>query len=332
MCQFENRYKSAKFENHSIATISKIMINSSPYNLVVVLGPTASGKTAFAASLARKINGEIISADSRQVYCGLDLGTGKDYQDYFVDGEAVPYHLIDIKPAGYQYNVYEYQQDFVRVFEDIRNRERIPVLCGGSGLYIEAAIRGYQLVQVPLNEPLRKELETKTLEELSGILAGYRSLHNISDVDTQKRAIRAIEIAEYYKHNEPAKNSYPVIKPLLTGVRFSRETERDRITSRLRQRLDTGMIAEVEKLLKDGVTPDQLIYYGLEYKFVTLYLTGKLNYNDMFSQLNTAIHQFAKRQMTWFRRMEKNGQKIFWIEGALPTGEKVNRVVDLLNA
>jgi tRNA dimethylallyltransferase len=244
-----------------------------------------------------------------------------------VDGEAVPYHLIDIKPAGYQYNVYEYQQDFVRTFENIKSRERWPVLCGGSGLYIEAAIRGYQLIQVPVNEQLRKNHGDKTLEELTEILAGYHSLHNTSDVDTQKRAIRAIEIAEYYKHNQPADDNYPVINPLLVGVRYPRETERERITLRLKQRLETGMLSEVENLIKNGITADQLLYYGLEYKFITLYITGKLSYNEMFSQLNTAIHQFAKRQMTWFRRMERSNQKIHWLEGTMPMEEKVNKVL-----
>lgn len=301
------------------------------YNLIVILGPTASGKTSLAANLAMDIGGEVISADSRQIYQGLDLGTGKDYEDYLVNGKLVPYHLIDIKPAGYQYNIYEYQKDFLEVFEKLHQQKKWPVLCGGSGLYIESAIKGYQLIQVPVNEELRKKLEPKSLQELSGILASYQSLHNTSDVDTHKRAIRAIEIADYYKHHPVEQVSYPEINPLLVGVRFPRNTECERITQRLKQRLDAGMISEVEGLLKKGLTPDQLLYYGLEYKFLTLYLTGQLTYDEMFSQLNTAIHQFAKRQMTWFRRMERNGMDIHWIDGSLPMEEKLIVISNLLN-
>ncbi|HEX3006966.1 MAG TPA: tRNA (adenosine(37)-N6)-dimethylallyltransferase MiaA [Bacteroidales bacterium] len=297
------------------------------YNLIVVTGPTASGKTSLAAALAKGIDGEVISADSRQVYCGLDLGTGKDYDDYIVDGVSVPYHLIDIRPAGFQYNLYEYQKDFVKVFRELRQQQKWPVLCGGSGLYIEAAIQGYELVQVPVNELLRVNLEGKSLEELTVILSTYHTLHNISDVDTPKRAIRAIEIAEYYKHNTPDTRDYPEIKPLLVGVRFPRDIERERITSRLKQRLDAGMIAEVETLLKSGLTSDQLLYYGLEYKFITLYITGQLSYDEMFKLLNTAIHQFAKRQMTWFRRMERNGHQIHWLEGSMPLSQKVELIL-----
>ncbi len=301
-------------------------MNSSKYNLIVILGPTASGKTALAAGLAKEIGGEVISADSRQVYRGLDLGTGKDYQDYQVDGFDVPYHLIDIKPAGYQYNIYEYQKDFTVVFEKLQAEGKWPVLCGGSGLYIESAIQGYQLIQVPVNEALRKELEPKSLEELTEILAGYHSLHNTSDVDTHKRAIRAVEIAEYYKNHAYKIKDYPEIKPLLVGVRFPRNEERERITMRLKQRLSSGMIKEVDDLLQSGLTPDQLVYYGLEYKYLTLYLTGELKYDEMFRLLNTAIHQFAKRQMTWFRRMERNGFDIHWLEGSMPMDQKLESV------
>lgn len=294
-----------------------------PYNLIVILGPTASGKTSVAAHLAKELDTEIISADSRQVYQDLNLGTGKDYADYVVDGFQVPYHLIDIKPAGYQYNLYEYQNDFVKALQSVRQNNKIPILCGGSGLYIEAAIRGYRLIQVPVNESLRKELENKTMEELTAILAGYHRLHNTSDADTPKRALRAIEIAEYYTHHPQDSSDYPVIKPLIVGVRFPRNIERERITSRLKQRLDGGMIEEVNSLLKKGITSDQLLYYGLEYKFITQHLMGQLSYEEMFSLLNTAIHQFAKRQMTWFRRMERNGTNIHWLEGALPIEEKI---------
>ncbi len=305
------------------------MVLNSP-NLIVILGPTASGKTSVAANLSKAIGGEVISADSRQVYRQLNLGTGKDYEDYLVDGQAVAYHLIDIKPPGYQYNVYEFQQDFLQVFKEIILRQKMPILCGGSGLYIEAAIKGYKLIQVPVNEFLRKELESKSLEELSVILAKYKNLHNVSDVDTVKRAIRAIEIEEYYLHNKPAEDNYPVIKPLLVGVRFDRGVERQRITERLKQRLELGMIEEVKQLLHEGITPEQLVYYGLEYKFVTLYITGQIDYTEMFSQLNTAIHQFAKRQMTWFRRMERSGMKIHWLEGHMPMEQKIEKIKLLL--
>lgn len=293
------------------------------FNIIVVLGPTASGKTAFAAAIAKEYNGEIISADSRQVYRNLNLGTGKDYQDYLVEGYKVPYHLIDIKPAGYQYNIYEYQGDFVKAFTDIQRRNKLPILCGGSGLYIESAIQGFKLIHVPVNEQLRKDLEPKTLEELTELLSHYKRLHNTTDVDTKKRAIRAIEIEEYYLHHEVEDSDYPKITPLLVGVRFDRDTERKRITQRLEQRLNEGMVEEVKQLLDSGLTPNQLIYYGLEYKFLSLYLTQKLSYNEMFTLLNTAIHQFAKRQMTWFRRMERNGMNIHWIDGALPIQQKL---------
>jgi len=276
----------------------------SEYNLIVILGPTASGKTAVAAHLASRIGGEIISADSRQVYRQLNLGTGKDYADYIIDDKTIPYHLIDIVEPGTQYNVYEYQKDFVPVFEDIVKRGKMPVLCGGSGLYIEAVIQGYKLIHVPVNQPLRDELEQKPLEELIAILASYKNIHNNSDIENKKRAVRAIEIEEYCMHHPEIDFSYPEIDPLLIGVRFDRATERQRITERLSQRLKAGMVEEVEALLKSGITPEQLIYYGLEYKFLTRYLVGEITYDEMFAGLNTAIHQFAKRQMTWFRRME----------------------------
>lgn len=304
----------------------------SSYNLVVILGPTASGKTTVAANLAKNIEGEIISADSRQVYEDLNLGTGKDYDDYTVDGFKVPYHLIDIRPAGYQYNIYEFQKDFLAAFQIVQQSNKWPILCGGSGLYIEAAIQGYRLIQVPVNETLRAELETKSLEELVEIFSRYQRMHNTSDCDTKKRAIRAIEIAEYYKTHSPENTDYPVINPLFIGVRYPRDVERERITLRLKQRLENGMILEVENLLASGITPDQLLYYGLEYKFLTLYLTRKLTYQEMFTQLNTAIHQFAKRQMTWFRRMERNGIVINWLDSNLSVNGKIEKIKNLLNS
>jgi tRNA dimethylallyltransferase len=301
------------------------------HNLIVVLGPTASGKTAVAANLAKSLDGEIISADSRQVYRHLNLGTGKDYTDYKVDGVQIPYHLIDIAEPGKQYNVYEYQKDFVPVFEDITNRKKVSILCGGSGLYIEAVIQGYKLIHVPVNQPLRDEMEQKPLEELISILAEYKNIHNNSDIENKKRAIRAIEIEDYYTHHPEIDFSYPEIIPLLIGVRFDRATERRRITERLQQRLKAGMVEEVENLLKSGITADQLIYYGLEYKFLTRYIIGEISYDEMFSGLNTAIHQFAKRQMTWFRRMELKGMKIHWLDGFMPLEKKIERVVSLFS-
>lgn len=303
---------------------------NSSYNLIVILGPTASGKTAVAANLASRIQGEIISADSRQVYRRLNLGTGKDYDDYIVNDQPVRYHMIDIAEPGSQYNVYEYQKDFVPVFNDICDRGKVPILCGGSGLYIEAVIQGYKLIHVPVNQLLRDQLETKSLDELIAILASYKNIHNNSDIENKKRAVRAIEIEEYYAHHPEIDFSYPEIRPILIGVRFDRATERDRITERLKQRLNNGMVAEVEDLLKAGNTTEQLIYYGLEYKFLTRYVIGEISYDEMFAGLNTAIHQFAKRQMTWFRRMEAQGMKIHWIEGQLPLEEKLESIAKLI--
>ena len=301
------------------------------YNLVTVLGPTATGKTGLAANLAAKIDGEIISADSRQVYRGMNLGTGKDYDDYFVDGREIPSHLVDIEDAGVHYNVYRFQADFVRVFKDIQQRKKIPVLCGGSGLYLEAVLKNYKLIQVPPNKKLRKELEGKSLKELTQILKDLKQeLHNKTDVETDRRAIRAIEIEMYYRENPEIDTSMPDIRSLNIGVKFDRETRRQRITERLKQRLDEGMLDEVRHLLDRGLTPAQLIYYGLEYKYLTLHLTGGLSYGEMFRQLEIAIHQFAKRQMTWFRGMEKRGTKIHWIDGHLEMEEKVGEIIELL--
>ncbi|MBN1821734.1 MAG: tRNA (adenosine(37)-N6)-dimethylallyltransferase MiaA [Prolixibacteraceae bacterium] len=300
------------------------------YNLVTILGPTASGKTAVATHLAAKIDGEIISADSRQVYRGMDLGTGKDYGDYIVDGKKIPYHLVDIVDAGYQYNAYEFQRDFLKVFEDILKRGKMPVLCGGSGMYIEAVLKNYKLIQVPNNEKLREELSGKALEELTGILKTYKSkLHNVTDIVNEKRAIRAIEIEEFYKNNPEINLLMPELKSLVIGVKYDRLSRRKRITARLKQRLEEGMVEEVQKLLDSGLSPESIIYYGLEYKYITLHLTGQLTFNEMFEKLNTAIHQFAKRQMTWFRRMERQGTKIYWLDGYMPEDQKTERILSL---
>jgi tRNA dimethylallyltransferase len=297
------------------------------YSLITILGPTATGKTTVAANLASRLGGEVISADSRQVYRGMDIGTGKDFADYIVDGKPVPYHLIDIVDAGYEYNIYEYQRDFLQAFRDVSGRGKLPVLCGGSGLYIEAVLKGYTLINVPVNETLREKLKGKSLSGLTSILKQYKTLHNTTDVDTVKRAIRAIEIEEYYlQHPEETDNPYPEIKSLIVGIHFDRETRRQRITERMHQRLDNGMVDEVQKLLDNGLSPESLIYYGLEYKFITRYLLGEFTYNEMATRLEVAIHQFAKRQMTWFRRMEKRGFTIHWIDGQLPLEDKLTAI------
>ncbi|MFO7828059.1 MAG: tRNA (adenosine(37)-N6)-dimethylallyltransferase MiaA [Bacteroidales bacterium] len=300
------------------------------YNILTILGPTAGGKTSVATRMAYILNGEVISADSRQVYRGMDLGTGKDLEDYVVEGTPIPYHLIDIVDSGYKYNVYEYQQDFIQVFNDIQSRNKFPVLCGGSGMYIEAVLKGYKLIHVPVNEQLRSVLEKKPYNELVEILASFKTLHNKTDIDTRKRMIRAIEIEEYYSENPQLDVDYPKLTPLIVGVKFDRQSQRKRITSRLKQRLDEGMIDEVRKLLDRGISSETLVYYGLEYKFITQHITGELSYNEMFKKLETAIHQFAKRQMTWFRRMERNGFKIHWLDGYAPMNEKTARILELL--
>ncbi|MEN8118044.1 MAG: tRNA (adenosine(37)-N6)-dimethylallyltransferase MiaA [Bacteroidota bacterium] len=302
------------------------------YNLVTILGPTATGKTGLAAHLAARINGEVISADSRQVYRGMDLGTGKDYEDYFVNGVEIPSHLVDIEDAGIHYNVYRFQTDFIKVFNEIQSHDKFPVLCGGSGLYLEAVLKNYRLIEVPPNNALRKELEGKTLEELIEILKSLKpKLHNDTDVETDRRAVRAIEIEKYYAEHPQFESEMPDVKSLNIGIDFDREMRRQRITTRLKQRLEEGMLDEVQRLLDSGLTPEQLIYYGLEYKFLTLHLIGELSYNEMFSKLEIAIHQFAKRQMTWFRGMEKRGTKIHWINGHLSMEEKLEEIVSLLH-
>ncbi|MDR2682545.1 MAG: tRNA (adenosine(37)-N6)-dimethylallyltransferase MiaA [Dysgonamonadaceae bacterium] len=283
------------------------------YELITVLGPTASGKTAFAAALAAELDTEIISADSRQVYRGMTIGTGKDLSDYVVNGKAIPYHLIDICDPGEKYNLFRYQHDFHQAFAAIRARGKLPVLCGGTGLYIEAVLKGYRLPDVPENPELRQRLQNKTLPELEALLQSYQSLHNTTDVDTPQRAIRAIEIAEYSLRQAAGQADYPPVRSLIVGIDVDREVRRNRISARLQKRLDEGMIDEIRRLLQSGLSPDDLIYYGLEYKYVTLYVTGRLSYSEMFTQLETAIHQFAKRQMTWFRGMEKRGLPIRWM-------------------
>lgn len=301
------------------------------YDLITLLGPTASGKTPLAAALARRLDAEIISGDSRQVYRRMDLGTGKDLADYTVDGVQVPYHLIDIVEPGYKYNVFEYQRDFLKAYEDITARGKLPILCGGTGMYLESVLKGYRLLPVPENPELRASLEGKKLEELTDILSGYKNLHNSTDVDTAKRAIRAIEIEEYYSRQPLEYRAFPKLNSLIVGVDIDRELRRNKITRRLRQRLSEGMVDEVRALLAEGIAPEDLIYYGLEYKFLTLYATGALTYEEMFTQLETAIHQFAKRQMTWFRGMERRGFTIHWLDATFPMEEKVERIINLIN-
>ena len=302
----------------------------SKYNLISVIGPTAGGKTAFAAKLAGELNGEIISADSRQVYRRMDIGTGKDIRDYMVNGRQIPFHLIDIAEPGYKYSVFEYQQDFIKAFQLITEKGKMPLLCGGTGMYIEAVIRGYRLLPVPPDIEFHRKLKEKSLDELTQILSGYKKLHNISDVDSKERAIRAIEIEAYYADHPGTEKEYPVINPVFIGIKFDREVQRDRITHRLQERLKGGMVEEVQRLLDEGILPGDLVYYGLEYKYITQYLTGELEYSEMVSRLNIAIHQFAKRQMTWFRKMEKAGTVIHWLDGALTDEEKVKRSMKII--
>jgi tRNA dimethylallyltransferase len=301
------------------------------YDLLVITGPTASGKTILAAAVADRIDGEIISADSRQVYREMNIGTGKDYNDYIVEGRQIPVHLIDIIDSGSKFNVFEYQRSFLESFRDMKKRNKFPVVCGGSGMYIDSIVSGYRLVEVPPDEDLRKALENKTMEELTGILRSFKNLHNTTDVDTKKRAIRAIEIERYYSEIKESDIDFPSVRSLVTGIRFDRETRRKMITNRLNERMSNGMIEEVEMLINKGVPVETLIYYGLEYKFITLYLTGKISFDEMFGKLEIAIHQFAKRQMTWFRGMERRGIKIHWLDGEMPLEEKVGTIVKLLD-
>lgn len=303
--------------------------------MVTILGPTASGKTTLATRLAHTIGGEIISADSRQVYRNMDIGTGKDLADYVVDGKKTPYHLIDIAEAGTKYNLYQYQHDFHVAYQDIVSRDERPILCGGTGLYLEAVLKGYALSPVPQNAELRARLEGKSLAELTQMLSDLKAqtgsvMHNTTDVDSCQRAIRAIEIETYNIEHTTALRTMPDIDSLIIGVNIEREERRRKITARLKQRLDEGMVEEVRALLDSGIAADDLIYYGLEYKFITEYIIGKLTYEEMFRQLEIAIHQFAKRQMTWFRGMERRGTTIHWVDASLPMSEKLNEVLRLL--
>ena len=299
-------------------------------NLLVITGPTASGKTRRAVALAQRLNGEIISADSRQIYRGMDIGTGKDLDEY---GD-VPYHLIDICPAGYKYNLFEYIRDFAAAEQSIRSRNRLPIVCGGTGLYVESVLNGLRLPEVPQNDALRRQLATKSLDELKSMLEQMKTLHNITDVDTPKRAIRAIEIQTYYReHPELAVDVTPQPRAdyLLICVDIDRESRRRRITERLRRRLDEGMVDEIRQLIADGVAPDDLIYYGLEYKFITRYVIGECSYDEMFAGLEIAIHQFAKRQMTWFRGMERRGFTIHRLPYDMGDDEFVDAVCELMS-
>jgi tRNA dimethylallyltransferase len=302
----------------------------SPYDLLFITGPTASGKTSLAAAVAAQMGGEIISADSRQVYRGMNLGTGKDYDDYIADGKKIPCHLVDIADPGYKYNVFEYQRDFLKVYKELKKGNIFPVVCGGSGMYADCIISGYKMFEVPPDSGLRKKLAKKPMEELMEILSTYKPLHNITDIDTEKRLIRAIEIEHFSKNQKPGNSGFPKINPLVTGINIDREVRRQRISERLLRRLDAGMVDEVRGLLEQGVRKETLIYYGLEYKHITLFLTGKTSYEQMVHDLEIAIHQFAKRQMTWFRGMERRGVIIHWIDGTLPQEEKVARVLELL--
>ena len=300
-------------------------------NLITVLGPTASGKTSLAVALAYRLHSEIISADSRQFYRGMDIGTGKDLSEYYINGVHIPYHLIDIRDAGYKYNLFEYQKDFKQCYEDIRSRSMIPILCGGSGLYIESVLKGYKLVDVPENKELRASLQHKSLQELETLLRSYKTLHNTTDIDTAQRAIRAIEIAEYSRHFPVEKIESSPIKSLIVGVSIDRDLRRTKISERLKKRIDEGMIDEVRKILSSGVLPEDLIYYGLEYKYVTEYVIGKMSYDTMITSLEIAIHQFAKRQMTWFRGMERRGLKINWLDVQMPMDEKIDCIIHWLH-
>ena len=302
----------------------------SDYDLIAILGPTASGKTQFAAALASRLDTEIISADSRQIYKEMNLGTGKDLADYTVNGKQIPYHLIDIAEPGYKYNVFEYQRDFLKAYETVRLKGKLPIMCGGTGMYLESVLKGYRLLPVPENPELRARLNGKSLDELTEILKQYKTLHNTTDVDTAKRTIRAIEIEEYYAHTPVDERAFPQLNSLIVGIDIDRELRREKITRRLQQRLEEGMVEEVRDLIKKGIKPEDLIYYGLEYKYLTLYVIGELTYEQMFHDLEIAIHQFAKRQMTWFRGMERRGFTIHWMNAQWSMEEKIAFVTQLI--
>lgn len=300
------------------------------YDMLVVTGPTASGKTSLAVALAGRLNGEIISADSRQVYRGMDIGTGKDFHEYITPERHIRYHLIDIVDPGYKYNLFEYQRDFIATFKMLKKANIFPVVCGGSGMYLDSVVRAYEIMEVQPDIGLRAQLEKKSMEELIKILKTYKNLHNSTDIDTKKRVIRAIEIEQSRRLKTRKISRMPVLKPLVVGIMTDREERRRRISERLKRRLASGMIDEVKGLLDKGVPEEILLYYGLEYKYITLYLTGKMEYNEMKRSLEIAIHQFAKRQMTWFRGMGKKGIVIHWIEEKIPKEQKVKTVIELL--
>lgn len=302
--------------------------------MITILGPTASGKTPVAAALALRTDGEIISADSRQIYRRMDIGTGKDLADYHIGDKHIPYHLIDIAEPGNKYNLFQYQQDFHNAYNDIEARGKLPILCGGTGLYIEAVLGGYRLSPVPQNPRLRESLSGLTLERLTDMLVDLKrkngsNMHNHTDVDTAQRAIRAIEIETYNIEHPTPERQLPSVDSTIIGIDIDRNLRREKITRRLKARLEHGMIDEIRALINEGINPDDLIYYGLEYKFVTEYVIGNLSYNEMFSQLEIAIHQFAKRQMTWFRGMERRGFNIHWIDATLPTEEKIDKILQI---
>ncbi len=306
------------------------MVTMENKKMITVLGPTASGKTALAVHLARQLNGEILSADSRQVYRRMDIGTGKDLAEYTVEKASIPYHLIDTREPGDKYTLFDYQHDFHKAYQDVIDRGKTAILCGGTGLYIESVLKGYHLPDVPPNQELRLALEEKSLRELTHILSEYRPLHNTTDTENKKRAIRAIEIEEYKSRQESSATTYQPIESAILGLDLDRESRREKITERLRARLEEGMIEEVKSILDTGVAPDDLIYYGLEYKFVTLHVIGELTHDEMFRQLEVAIHQFAKRQMTWFRGMERRGFTIHWIDAALPMEQKLRQALSFV--
>ncbi|MBN1253183.1 MAG: tRNA (adenosine(37)-N6)-dimethylallyltransferase MiaA [Bacteroidales bacterium] len=311
-------------------TIEELKYLAEKFDLITVLGATAGGKTSFASELAYLTDREIIGADSRQVYKKMDIGTGKDLDDYIVRGKQIKYHLIDILEPGYKYNVFEYQKDFVKVYNKLKSENKKAIMCGGSGLYLESVLDSYKLLKVPENKEFRAELEKKSLNQLAEMLKSFGKVHNTSDLLDKNRAIKAIEIADFYKNNSDISNDLQNINSIVFGVKFDRDSRRKRITERLKQRLENGMIEEIDMLIKSGVSTETLIYYGLEYKFVTLYLLNQLSYNEMFKALETAIHQFSKRQMTWFRRMEKKGTKIYWLDGYLSIEDKIERVKEVL--
>lgn len=315
---------------------SKAIDNMQNQKMITILGPTASGKTSVAAALALRTGGEIISADSRQVYRRMDIGTGKDLADYTIGDVHIPYHLIDIAEPGTKYNLFQYQQDFHTAYNDIRSRGKLPILCGGTGLYIEAVLGGYSLSPVLQNQKLRESLEGKSLDQLTQMLVQLKqkngsNMHNRTDVDTAQRAIRAIEIETYNLEHPTPERQMPPVDSLVIGINIDRELRREKITRRLKARLEEGMCDEIRSLIDGGVNPDDLIYYGLEYKFVTEYVVGKTSYEEMFRQLEIAIHQFAKRQMTWLRGMERRGYTIHWIDAAQSMDEKVEAIMSLMN-